>query len=86
MDIVGIRELKGHLSEYIAKARQGERVIITDRGQEVAEIVPLGEDRKALHSLAESGRMRWKGGKPAGLKGVKPRGKPVSNTVIDDRR
>ena len=86
MDIVGIRKLKDHLSEYIALARRGGRVIITHRGQEIAEIVPLGEDRKALHSLAESGRIRWKGGKPAGLKGVKPRGKPVSDTVVDDRR
>jgi prevent-host-death family protein len=86
MHIIGIRDLKGRVSEFIAKARRGERVIITHRGQEIAEIVPLGPYRKALDSLVESGRVRWKGGKPGGLKGVKPRGKPVSDTVIEGRR
>ena len=39
---VGIRELKAHLSEYIARARKGEDVIITDRGNPVARLEPLG--------------------------------------------
>jgi len=30
---VGIRDLKAHLSEYIARARKGEEMIITDRGR-----------------------------------------------------
>lgn len=37
---VGIRELKSHLSQYLAKVRAGEVVVVTDRGEPVARIVP----------------------------------------------
>lgn len=39
---VGIRELKNRLSEYIRQARSGEGVLVTDRGQVVAELMPPG--------------------------------------------
>lgn len=86
MEVVGIKDFKGHLSKYIAKARQGERVIITDRGKEVAQLGPLSENRKALQLLAEAGRLSWDGGKPVGVKGVKVRGKAVADAVIEGRR
>lgn len=35
---MGIRELKARLSEYIRKVRAGERVLVTDRGEIVAEL------------------------------------------------
>ncbi len=38
---VGIRELKSRLSEYVSRATNGERIVVTDRGREVAELVPL---------------------------------------------
>ena len=41
MQIVGIRELKAHLSRYVASARAGERIVITARGEQVAELVPV---------------------------------------------
>jgi prevent-host-death family protein len=40
MKTVGIRELKNRLSEYVRAARSGESVLVTDRGQVVAELVP----------------------------------------------
>lgn len=42
MKAVGLRELKNRLSEYIREVRRGESVIVTDRGEIVAEIVPPG--------------------------------------------
>jgi prevent-host-death family protein len=36
-----IAELKARLSEFIARARGGDEVLITDRGRPVARIVPL---------------------------------------------
>jgi len=42
MKAVGLRELKNRLSEYIRHVRRGESVIVTDRGEVVAEIVPPG--------------------------------------------
>ena len=42
MRIVGIRQLKDKLSSYLKSAREGEVVLITDRGEAVAELCPLG--------------------------------------------
>lgn len=42
MKTVGVRELKNRLSEYIRQARSGEGVLVTDRGQVVAELTQPG--------------------------------------------
>jgi len=42
MKAVGIRELKNRLSEYIRQVRAGDAVLVTDRGEVVAELVPPG--------------------------------------------
>jgi antitoxin (DNA-binding transcriptional repressor) of toxin-antitoxin stability system len=39
---VGVRELKNRLSEYLRAVRAGERVLVTDRGEVVAELAPPG--------------------------------------------
>ena len=38
MKAVGVRELKNRLSEYLRAVKRGERVLITDRGQVIAEL------------------------------------------------
>jgi antitoxin (DNA-binding transcriptional repressor) of toxin-antitoxin stability system len=43
MHAVGVRELKNRLSEYLRLVRAGERVLVTDRGQVIAELGPPGE-------------------------------------------
>jgi len=40
MKTVGVRELKNRLSEYIRQVRFGEGVLVTDRGEVVAELGP----------------------------------------------
>jgi antitoxin (DNA-binding transcriptional repressor) of toxin-antitoxin stability system len=35
---VGVRDLKNHLSEYLRLVRRGERILVTDRGEVVAEL------------------------------------------------
>jgi prevent-host-death family protein len=42
MKTVGVRELKNRLSEYLREVRSGEAVLITDRGEVVAELTPPG--------------------------------------------
>lgn len=42
MKTVGVRELKNRLSEYIRQVRSGEGVLVTNRGQVVAELTPAG--------------------------------------------
>lgn len=63
MKVVGIRELKNRLSEYIRLVRSGERVLVTDRGVVVAEIrqpgTPVEDDPYPLLSAAaREGKVR----------------------------
>jgi antitoxin (DNA-binding transcriptional repressor) of toxin-antitoxin stability system len=38
MKAVGVRELKNRLSEYLRLVRSGEEILVTDRGEVVAEL------------------------------------------------
>jgi antitoxin (DNA-binding transcriptional repressor) of toxin-antitoxin stability system len=51
MKTVGIRELKNSLSEYVRQVRAGEEILVTDRGEPVAELrAPTPADaRQSLH-------------------------------------
>lgn len=42
MKTVGVRELKNRLSEYIRQVKAGDGVLVTDRGQVVAELAAPG--------------------------------------------
>ena len=83
---VGIKELKAKLSEYVERARGGEMVVVTDRGEPVAELVPLSPTKLRLLQMVEAGELSWGGGKPKGLRGIVVRGEPMSETVIKARR
>lgn len=50
----GIRELRDHLSRYLDRVRQGEEIIITDRGRAIARMVPLSGER-TLRRLIQEG-------------------------------
>lgn len=82
---VGVRELKAHFSRYLDHVRDGGTVIVTDRGQSVAELIPLGR-RDRLAELIASGAVRparrAKGTLPTAIAGSGP----VSDLVSDQRR
>jgi antitoxin (DNA-binding transcriptional repressor) of toxin-antitoxin stability system len=40
MKVVGIKQLKARLSEYIRLAKAGETVLVTERDEVVAELGP----------------------------------------------
>jgi prevent-host-death family protein len=85
----GVRDLKDHLSEYIRRAREGERVVITDRGRPVAALVALPEEEgsEVAWNLVRQGLADWSGGKPRGLPSA-PRvpGRRAEEIVLEDRR
>lgn len=69
MSTVGIRQLREAVGTYVSRARSGERILITDRGEPIAEIGPLSPSTRALLSLAREGKVTWTGGRfepPAG--------------------
>jgi antitoxin (DNA-binding transcriptional repressor) of toxin-antitoxin stability system len=83
---VGIRELKAHLSHYVRLAREGARVVVTDRGEEVAELRAVTPAHPGLRELIDSGMVSWSGRKPSPFpKGIKIRGEPISVTVLEMR-
>jgi prevent-host-death family protein len=61
MKTVGVRDLKNKLSEYLRRVRLGESVLVTDRGEVVAELLPPGQGPgdpsvpAGLQSLAKRG-------------------------------
>ena len=56
MKTVGLRELKNNLSAYVRAARNGETVVVTDRGQAVARLVSPTETSETEHPLAKMAR------------------------------
>jgi antitoxin (DNA-binding transcriptional repressor) of toxin-antitoxin stability system len=87
MTTVGIKELKAHLSHYVHLARHGERVVITDRGRQVAELRHIAPPHPGLQELIDKGAVRWSGGRPEdSLQPVEVRGEPLSTTVLEHRR
>ncbi len=43
-NLVGARELKARLGTYLRRVREGRTLIVTDRGQPVAELRPIDAD------------------------------------------
>ena len=62
MRVVGIKELKNRLSEYVRLAAGGETVLVSDRDQVVAELTAPREERAAMvrdAELAQAVREGW---------------------------
>ena len=55
---VGVRALKNSLSAYLARVKDGEEVVVTDRGTPVARLVPMDSSSDRLAELIAAGRVR----------------------------
>jgi prevent-host-death family protein len=53
---VGVRELRQNLSVYLARVATGTVFRVTDRGRDVALLVPLPAHATAVERLVASGR------------------------------
>lgn len=85
---VGIRELKNGLSRYLKRVRKGETIVITDRGEPIARIIPAGIPEHIARLIAE-GRVSWSGKKfvpPANPVKPKPGSRLTSDIISEDRR
>jgi prevent-host-death family protein len=61
MKSVNIAELKNHLSIYLNDVKAGEEILVRDRNQPVARIVPLArsmDEDDELLALASQGKLR----------------------------
>ncbi|OHB42958.1 MAG: hypothetical protein A2069_06930 [Planctomycetes bacterium GWB2_41_19] len=94
MHIVGVRELKNRLTYYLGLTKEGNRVIVTDRGAPIAVLHSIDKIEKdagfeeKLALLARQGKIRLpkRGTGLTPFRPVKVKGRPVSETVIEERR
>ena len=89
---LGLRDANQHFSKAIKAVRAGREVILTDRGQPIAVIKPLktqDSQATALQAMADEGLItlpaKWGPLPSSRWRPVKAKGKPVSDTVIEDR-
>jgi prevent-host-death family protein len=79
---VGIRELRSNLSAYLDRVKNGEDVVLTERGRPVARITQPGGPLSRLNELIAEGRATSpkRPRRPIDREGL-PR--PVGGTVTD---
>lgn len=85
-DSIGIRELRQHASRYVAMAKQGKRVPVTERGKLVAYLVPAEEPTSILDRLEAAGQLRR--GTGTGITDIPPLppGPPGSKSLSETLR
>ena len=88
-NVVGARELKTRLGTYLQRVREGRTLIVTDRGEPVAELRPLPTDNSlpsALLKLATKGTVTLptRVGVPA-FRPLRSGGASVADAVGEDR-
>lgn len=89
---LGLREANQHFSKAIRAVRGGKEVILTERGRPIAVIKPVREEpseEAALKAMEDEGLITLparRGPLPAPRwKPVSVKGKPLSQTIIEDR-
>ncbi len=86
----GVRELKARLSRYLDMVREGRTVYVTERGHEVARLVPAPEDpgAEALWDLVRKGVVHWSGQRPrVPAKPIRLHGKgKLTSQIVHDMR
>ena len=90
MTHVGVRALKDHLSEYLRRVGEGERIVVTDRGEPLAALTPIEETKDAEWGwgLVRERVASWSGGKPRGsVRAPSSKGKKATSAIVlEDRR
>lgn len=93
MSTVGVKELKNRLTHYLRRTKQGDEVVVTDRGKPIALIQPIQAADRAvsldarLAKLAAQGLVALPTHKPLRrVRLVTVSGAPISRTILADRR
>jgi len=55
MEHVSVRELRQHLSRYLRRVAEGERLVVTERRRPVAMLGPLPEEDDILEYMIATG-------------------------------
>jgi prevent-host-death family protein len=93
MAVVGIKELKNRLTEYLRRTRQGDEIVVTDRGKPIAIIQALEHARQVSSLEGRLAKLDAQGVVTAPtrlplrrVKRARASGRLLSQLVVDDRR
>ncbi len=87
---VGTRELKSKLSEYLRRVKNGQTIVVTERGKVIGQLGPAKQSaEERIWAMVDAGLADWNGKKIR--KSYHPRavnrsGKLLSELIMDDRR
>ena len=87
---IGLKEANQHFSKIMKAVREGEEVLLTERGKPLGRIVPLldgGKSESAIRRLEASGFLRA-AAKPEPMPDWNPRpirGVPMVRTLREER-
>jgi prevent-host-death family protein len=88
---VSVRDLKTHLSEWLARVQAGEEVEVTSHRKPIARITAVkpadATSADPLQKAIDAGLISWSGQKPVFPPPIKLKGKGklLSEIVIEDR-
>lgn len=88
---VGSRELKTRLGTYLQQVQAGVTIVVTDRGQPIAELRPLaleakGEDIR-LAELTALGVLSRRSDQPlTPFRAVRSTGRSLAEAISEDRK
>lgn len=87
----GVAELKARLSQYLARVKAGQEILVTDHGRPVARLMPVGEAEKGTRRerlIAEGQLVPGRGRpRPSLLKPPAPgAGAAVVDALLEERR
>ena len=92
MSTVGVRELKNRLTQSLRRTKQGDEVVVTERGKPIALLQPIHSAEHVvsldarLARLAAQGLVALPTQKPLrSVRLAKVRGAPISKTILEDR-
>jgi prevent-host-death family protein len=88
-NVVDSRELKTRLGTYLQRVREGHTLVVTDRGEPVAELRPLASNDSlppALLKLSTKGAVTLpsRDALPA-FRPIRSRGASIADTVREER-
>jgi len=87
---ISFETLRERLDEYLERARQGERIFITEQGRPVTQLIPGDKESRVIQrawEMVKAGGAHWSGGKPEGSR-QRPRlrgSKSASDIILEDR-
>ena len=85
---IGIRELKAKLSECVREVREGQTIVVTERGRAVARLIPdAASVRERLAALKSAGGIQWSGRRLTRTKPVaRLRGRRTVADLVSENR